>query len=947
MNMQQISRDVFADKYAASDETRIEDAFDRVAKALAANETNPEQWIPQFRQAFDDGLVLAGRIMSGAGVGVDVTLLNCFVQPIGDSMEEIMQAVGEAAETMRRGGGVGYDFSPIRPQGAQVKKTGSIASGPVSYMHVFNAMCDTISSKGERRGAQMGVLRCDHPDIEVFVEAKALPYTEKPLQSLNLSVGIVEGFMAAVEKDQDWSLIHKAEPDAELKAAGARQLNDGRWLYRTVRARALWEKIMRSTYDFADPGVLFLDRMNEENNLWYAEQLAATNPCAEQPLPPYGCCCLGSVNLSKLIDEPFTDKAVLNTDKLKQVVAMAVRMLDNVLDLSYWPLKAQKDEAMAKRRIGLGFTGLADALLKLGLRYDTSDARKFAKDMATTMRNEAYEASVHLAKEKGPFPKLDTEKYLGSRFTRRLPAHLRKAIATHGIRNSHLLSVAPTGTISLAFGNNVSSGIEPVFDWSMDRVVRRGGDRQLYLDVLNAAFLEYREHMGWQDRPVAEIDLPAHWVTAEEIDASDHLAMMEAVQPYIDTSISKTINVASDYPYERFKDIYREAHRRGLKGCTTFRPNSQVMGVLRKSGESEEQHPEDLDLSEPDRRLRLKTVPAVALASLRWNRRPQLPEGNPAWTYLVDHPHGYRFAVFVGHIENGLRYPFEVWVNGAEQPRGLGALAKSLSMDMRCNDRAFLKAKLDSLAKATADDGFKLNLVSPEHDKPWVPSLVAGFAMLVRHRCEQLGTFDGEGETPVMDALLFDKEPKTGTEGTMSWTVDVLNSATGDDFVLGLKELTLPDGQRRPYSIWLAGEYPRSLDGLCKLLSWDMRVADPAWIGAKLRQLLDYAEVRGDFWAKVPGEQRSELFPSTVAYVARLVIHRFAMLGILDEEGYPQQATGAMAQDDDDVVPLKAVGAAENGQLAGARCTECGNYAVIRRDGCSYCTACGATGNCG
>ena len=633
-------------------------------------------------------------------------------------------------------------------------------------------------------------------------------------------------------------------------------------------------------------------------------------------------------------------------------------MLDNVLDVTYWPLDEQRQEAMAKRRIGLGFTGLGDMLLMIGLDYGSKEARDLAGKITSRMRNEAYKASIELAKEKGPFPLFDAEQYLRSPFVQRLPEAIRERIAKHGIRNSHLLSIAPTGTVSLAFGDNCSSGIEPVFEWVGSRSVKQPDGSWKTYKVEDHAFRCYRAHRGWEERPDEDViaELPGHWVRAMDLNPEQHLAMVAAVAPYIDTSISKTINVPTDYPYERFKGIYRTAYRRGLKGVTTFRPSGLVESVLHTrdsetstGADGADAHPEDLDLSDPDRRLTVDAVPAVALASLRWTRRPSLPDGNPAWCYLVDHPHGHRFAVFVGHIENGQDYPFEVWVNGADQPRGLGALAKSLSMDMRCNDRAFLKAKLESLCRAASDDRFDLVLPGKEQPVP-MPSLVAGFAHLVKLRCEQLGTFEQEGPTPVMDALLFQKEPKTGTEGTMSWTVDVRNDTTGDDFVLGLKELTLPNGQRRPYSLWLAGEYPRPLDGLCKLLSWDMRVADVGWIGAKLRQLLDFAELRGDFWARMPGRERSMLYPSTVAYVAQLVIHRFAMLGILDEEGYPIEASGLVTVDegeDDTSRTLRAVGAVENRVYAGARCEQCGTYAVIRRDGCEFCTACGATGSCG
>jgi ribonucleoside-diphosphate reductase alpha chain len=348
---------------------------------------------------------------------------------------------------------------------------------------------------------------------------------------------------------------------------------------------------------------------------------------------------------------------------------------------------------------------------------------------------------------------------------------------------------------------------------------------------------------------------------------------------------------------------------------------------------------QDLDLSDTDRRLRLDRVPRPALASLRWQRRPRPAGGNPAWTYLIDHPLG-SFAVFIGHVEDGGRaYPFEVWVNGAEQPRGLGALAKSLSMDMRSNDRGWLKTKLESLMRASGDDAFDLP-IPPGGEPVRVPSLVAGFARLVHHRCRELGAFEDPGPTPVLDALMSPKEPKTGTDGTLSWTVDVLNPATGDDFVMGLKELVLPDGTRRPYSVWLSGVYPRVLDGLCKSLSYDMRVIDPAWVGAKLRQIADFPEPRGDFLAWEPGRRRQRSYPSTVAYLAALILHRYAMLGVLDGEGYPVEPMGV----------VQGAGERSGGNpvpRGGRRCEECGSYAVIRRDGCDFCTACGAVGACG
>jgi ribonucleoside-diphosphate reductase alpha chain len=436
--------------------------------------------------------------------------------------------------------------------------------------------------------------------------------------------------------------------------------------------------------------------------------------------------------------------------------------------------------------------------------------------------------------------------------------------------------------------------------------------------------------------------LPPHFVTALDISALDHMRMVAAAAPLVDSAISKTVNVPEDYPYADFKDLYLEAWHAGLKGITTYRPNRVLGSVLSIASATEAQQPNDLDTS-ADRRIRLEATPQPALSSLRWPGRPKLPAGNPSWTYMVESPFG-QFAIFVGHVENGDPHPFEVWVNGAEQPRGLGAVAKTLSMDMRAQDRAWLKTKLDMLARTSGDDAFDCPM-PPDGTAQRVPSMVAAFARIVRYRVDRLGALARtDGPSPVLDALFAKKEPKTGADGTMSWTLDVHNPRAGDDFVLILKELVLPGGQRRPYSIWMAGEYPRALDGLCKLLSLDMRVIDPAWIGMKLRKLLSYAEPLGDFMARVPGEVRQEHYPSTLAYVARLVIHRYAMLGVLDERGFPVTEMGVLEIPEDDRVQARAQ---PYRVLAGKKCGECGNTAVINKDGCEFCTACGAIGACG
>jgi ribonucleoside-diphosphate reductase alpha chain len=915
----------------------------------------------RYLDAMDAGFIPAGRIMSACGTNLDATLINCFVQPVGDAISEdrdgkvsIYKALLQAAETMRRGGGVGYDFSRIRPKGALVRTTRSHASGPISYMRVFDRSCETVESAGARRGAQMGVLRCDHPDILDFVAAKdltryaraierlALSRTDaeelrrglRSLSNFNISVAITDEFMNAAIEDREFELVHIAEPGDAIKAAGARQRADGAWAYRRVRARDLLDAIVRHTYDGAEPGVVFIDRMNADNNLWYCERIEATNPCGEQPLPDYGCCCLGSINLTRFVRDAFGAEPTFDLDGFRGTVRTAVRMLDNVLDVTFWPLPEQAREARAKRRVGLGFTGLGSALAMLKRGYGADDGVAFAAEIARAMRDEAYAASIGLAREKGAFPAFDAAQYLQSGFAQRLPAGLRTAIGAHGLRNSHLLSIAPTGTISLAFGRNVSGGIEPAFAWTYSRSKREADGGARRYDVQDFAYRRYIENGGDAD------SLPPYFVNAQTLSAREHLRMQAAVQPYIDSSISKTINVPEDYPFEDFKDLYLEAWRLGCKGCTTYRPNTSVGTVL--SVEAKNNQPQDLDQSDPDRRLRLDKVPAPALASLKWPGRPVLPQGNPSWTYMVDGDTA-RFAVSIGHTEGDEPYPFEVWVNGTEQPRGLAATAKLLSMDMRSRDRGWLQYKLDLLMK-TAGAPIRCPL-PPAGEALTVSSATAVLARLVKLRCEQFGGFAADGPTPVLDALMSPKEPRTGTDGTLSWTVDVNNPATGDDITAVLKELVLPDGQRRPYALSLSGNYPRDFDGLCRLLSCDMRVIDPAWIGSKLAKLLNYAEPAGALLARVPGRDRSMLYPSTIAYVAALILHRYQMLGILDEAGHPLRPMGVL-EDPHVRVPANADSTTEH-IIKGEVCPDCAAYAVVMRDGCRHCTACGWVGECG
>nr|WP_315485390.1 adenosylcobalamin-dependent ribonucleoside-diphosphate reductase [uncultured Undibacterium sp.] len=588
MSPQEISLDVLLEKYAKGEETTIQDVQARVAEALSSVEAPDFQayYEEKFLWAQKNGFVPAGRINSAAGMDLHATLINCFVQPVGDSVSSttdgkpgIYTALSDAAETMRRGGGVGYDFSTIRPKDALVRGTRSRASGPVSFMQVFNASCSTVESAGARRGAQMGVLRCDHPDILEFIHAK----DQGGLTNFNISIGVTDAFMNAVASDGDFLLSHKAEPSDDKKQNGAYQNEQGLWVYQTVKARDLWDEVMKSTYDHAEPGILFLSRINAENNLHYCETIEATNPCGEQPLPDYGCCCLGSINLTRFAKSAFTEQASFDFDAFQAVVSVATRMLDNVLDATAWPLQQQHDEAMSKRRVGLGFLGLGSVMVMLGLRYDSAEGRAFATQVAEAMRDTSYQTSVELAKEKGAFPLFDNEQYLQGAFAKRLPDNLRQQIAQHGLRNSHLLSIAPTGTITLAFADNASNGIEPAFSWVYNRKKRMAvGDSKIY-EVADHAWRLYR-HLG--NDVSDDSKLPPAFVTALNMSANDHMLMLQAVQPYVDSAISKTVNVPADYPYADFQNLYMDAWRAGLKGLATYRPNSILGSVLSVSTET-------------------------------------------------------------------------------------------------------------------------------------------------------------------------------------------------------------------------------------------------------------------------------------------------------------------------------------------------------------------------
>ena len=701
---QPISVDVLREKYLKAGEASEEDVFHRVARALASAEKLPEQahFEALFLENLRAGAIGAGRIMSAAGTSIQATLINCFVQPVGDCIQGmdddgypgIYEALREAAETMRRGGGVGYDFSRIRPRGAEVKGTASMASGPCSYINVFDQSCSTVESAGARRGAQMGVLRIDHPDVQEFITAKR---TQGRWNNFNVSIGVSEAFMQALDADQTWDLVHRAKPGAPMIAQGAHQRPDGLWAYKTLPARELWDTVMRSTYDFAEPGILFLDHMNQDNNLQYCETIEATNPCGEQPLPSYGCCDLGPIILTRFVRHPFGFKGLASFDfeAFEKSVALQVRALDNVLDITFWPLPQQRAEAEAKRRIGVGFTGMGNALAMLTLRYDAPEGREMAVRIATSMRDAAYTASVALAQEKGAFPKLDVAGYLApGTFASRLPAALQQSIRAHGIRNSHLLSIAPTGTVSLAFADNASNGIEPSFSWMYRRKKREADGSTSEYAVEDHAWRLYRALGGDVNA------LPDYFVSALSMTASSHIAMMEAVQPLVDTAISKTVNVPADYPYDDFKGLYLQAWRARLKGLATYRPNAILGSVLDVATPSADVAPEIIAANADPMRAVIEKRPKGALSAVAEKIEYWTQEGHKT-LYLVVSFLPMPTADGLGTVQRAIEFFMPLGQSGESQ-QWITSSMRLLSLAAR---GGFLERALRDMRKVAWDRG--------------------------------------------------------------------------------------------------------------------------------------------------------------------------------------------------------------------------------------------------
>ncbi|MBV9825254.1 MAG: adenosylcobalamin-dependent ribonucleoside-diphosphate reductase [Alphaproteobacteria bacterium] len=697
----------------------IEDTWRRVARAIAAPEKDRDHWAERFYQAMSDFRFLpAGRVIAGAGSGrQQVTLFNCFVMgTVPDDMGGIFAHLREAALTMQQGGGVGYDFSTLRPRGAYVKGVGADASGPLSFMDVWDAMCRTIMSAGYRRGAMMATLACDHPDIEAFIEAKREPGR---LRMFNLSVLITDAFMQAIEQDAPW----------ELSFQGT--------VAKVLPARELWDKIMRATYAYAEPGVIFIDRINRRNNLWYCEDIRATNPCGEQPLPPYGACLLGSVNLARFVEHPFTPEARLDTAALAALVPDAVRMLDNIIDISGFPLPEQRAEAQQKRRIGLGITGLADALIQCGLRYGSPEAVTAAETWLDTIQRAAYLASTELAAEKGAFPLFDKEPYLAGETIAALDADVREAIARHGIRNALLTSVAPTGTISL-FADNVSSGLEPVFSFRYTRNVLMPDGSRREEEVSDYAYRCFRRLKG-ETAP-----LPDYFVDAQTLAPEDHVVMQAAVQRYVDSSISKTINMPADIPFDQFKDVYTRAYALGCKGCTTYRPNEVTGSVLQAQPEAAPE-PVPLAIRPPPKQAELP-LPAPVVAAkpadvyeaggVVYMTQPlSRPEALPGQTYKVRWPDS-EHALYItlnDIIQDGRRRPFEIFINSKnmEHYAWTVALTRMISaVFRRGGDVAFvveeMKAVFDPRGGAWMEGRY-------------VPSLLAAIGDVIERHMIEIG----------------------------------------------------------------------------------------------------------------------------------------------------------------------------------------------------------------
>jgi len=698
-----ISREIWNRKYrfqgndVAEADTSYEETWSRVAKAVAKNEDDSKKWEKEFYSILEDfRFIPAGRIIANAGTArEEVTMFNCYVMnKINDSIEGIFETVKDAALTQKQGGGVGFDFSTIRPANSHIRGCGANSSGPLSFMQVLDATCRTIMSAGQRRGAQMGVMRCDHPDVEEFITAKR---KNDSLKMFNLSVAITDKFIQAVKNDDEWELTFEGK------------------VYKTIRASHLWDLIMKSTYDFAEPGFILIDKINEMNNLHYCEEIRATNPCGEQPLPPYGACLLGSLNLTRFVQNPFTSKAKIKYKELEKVTKVATRMLDNVIDVSNYPMEQQREEAYAKRRMGIGLTGLADLFIFLGVKYGSPESLAITEKVMQTITHTAYRTSIELGQEKGVFAKFDAEQYCSGKFILSLPKDIQADIRKLGLRNSHLTSIAPTGTISL-FAGNISSGLEPVFAFHYNRKIRNTSENDVTeVEVADYAYNKYRDFMGVDT--IEDAELPDYFVPSAHVTADEHLDIQATLQKYVDSSISKTINVPSDYDFEKFKDIYMKAYEKGLKGCTTFRPSEFITGVLSTKDEKKEEE---------------KAKEAV----LDKAQRPKELEGT---TYQIKTPLAAdALYVTINDLinEDGSRRPYELFINtkNLQHFSWVVAMTRLISAVFRHQTNpAYLVSELKSIYDPNG--GYY-------SEGKYIPSLVADIGRIIELHLSKIGLLE-------------------------------------------------------------------------------------------------------------------------------------------------------------------------------------------------------------
>lgn len=691
-----ISEEIWGMKYQfkAEDGTPIDNSVDdtqrRIANALSKAEKTEHQplWADRFYQILQNFAFLnAGRITAGAGTERNVTLSNCFtMDTIQDDLGDIYRNLREAALTMKEGGGIGYDFSTLRPSGSLVKGVSADSSGPLSFMDNWDSMCYTIMSAGGRRGAMMATMRCDHPDIYHFIKAKADP---NRLRRFNMSILVTDDFMFAVKADHLW----------ELKFQGK--------VYATVSARHLWNTMMQATYDYAEPGVIFIDRVNRDHNLGYLETIATTNPCGEKPMGPYASCLLSSANLSQFVIDPFGSNAHIDIVHLLDVVSVGVRMMDNVIDVGRFPLEAQQEKAKADRQLGLGITGMADMLAMLGIRYGSDEAAEYSEQVMKQIHIAAYKTSISLAREKGAFPSFNADGFLREgTAASRLPAELQDDIGNYGIRNALLTSIAPTGTISL-YANNVSSGIEPTFAHEYTRNVTQKDGSRIGQRVVSYAKARWEEING-EGTP-----MPSYCVTTADLTPSEHIKMQAAVQQWVDSSISKTVNVPEDIPFDEFTNVYMEAYDTGCKGCTTYRPNAITGSILTiDEPETEEQLPE--------------------VSTLEPMERPDFLEGS---TYKLKWP-GDEHAIYVTINDTVIAneaIPFEIFINSKnmEHHQWVSALTRMISaVFRRGGDVSFVTEELKAVFDPNGGVFFK---------QKFVPSVIAAIGGVIEEHLKRTG----------------------------------------------------------------------------------------------------------------------------------------------------------------------------------------------------------------